>query len=225
MTLFWWFNFDTISAVVWEQRKLNRLTDKVKSYPLSRCFETANITETRYIHYGDIHTRKAQIIKDTSELPNIMPGKFIPLHKGDVVLADASEDYQDIAAPAIFWSDSPKSYVVAGLHTIALRPLDELFPFFLYYSIKAPNFRHYGYLVGQGLKVFGISEKNIGAYLLNLPSVEEQQSISRTIQTLETMIASNQRQQKRHTAFSGDLIIFLLYQIRLAKCFMILSLS
>ena len=45
----------------WEQVKLSELVTKEKSYSLSRDVETEKETETRYIHYGDIHTRIAEV--------------------------------------------------------------------------------------------------------------------------------------------------------------------
>lgn len=105
----------------WEQRKLDSIVDRVKSYSLSRDVETIENTGYKYIHYGDIHTKVADIIDESSNLPNIKVGNYELLEKGDLVLADASEDYQGIAAPAIITIDTPYK-LVSGLHTIALRP-------------------------------------------------------------------------------------------------------
>nr|WP_279403886.1 hypothetical protein [Secundilactobacillus kimchicus] len=61
---------------------------------------------------------------------------------------------------------------------------------------------------------------------VNVANSNEQFAISQLFKSFSQSIASNQRQQKKApTAFPGDLISSLLYQIRLAKCFMILSLS
>lgn len=49
-------------------------------------------TNTKYIHYGDIHTGKVKIINDINILPNIKDNNYIGLNKGDIVVADASEE-------------------------------------------------------------------------------------------------------------------------------------
>src|SRR5699024_2671540 len=77
----------------WEKRNLDSMVERVKSYPLSRNVETNEYTGYKYIHYGDIHTKVADKINKTSNLPNIMPGRYVTLKKGDLILADASEDY------------------------------------------------------------------------------------------------------------------------------------
>lgn len=59
--------------------------------------------------------------------------------KEDIVLADASEYYRGMAEPAVIIEDTSFK-IVAGLHTIALRPrsVDSLF---IYYLIKSSLFR------------------------------------------------------------------------------------
>jgi len=81
----------------------------------------------------------------------------------------------------------PKDNVIAGLHTIALRPNKNLDSTFLYYLFKTQTFRKYGYKVGTGMKVFGISPTNLMKYEYYHPSLEEQQAIGAKISQLETL--------------------------------------
>lgn len=60
----------------WEQRELKNLVTRVKSYSLSRSVETNSDTNTKYIHYGDIHTHVADKIEKGTKLPNIVPGVY-----------------------------------------------------------------------------------------------------------------------------------------------------
>lgn len=175
----------------WEQRKLETLVDRIKSYSLSREVESVEYTGYKYIHYGDIHTKVANIIEESSTLPNIRVGNYDLLNKGDLVLADASEDYQGIAMPAIV-TMSPSYNLVAGLHTIALRPIfaDSMF---LYYLIHSPIFRKYGYKIGTGMKVFGISVTNILKFESKFPSVNEQKKIGKLLKKMDETIALHQR--------------------------------
>ncbi|EEL18434.1 hypothetical protein bcere0016_8650 [Bacillus cereus 95/8201] len=174
----------------WEQRKLDSIVDRVKSYSLSRDVETIENTGYKYIHYGDIHTKVADIIDESSNLPNIKVGNYELLEKGDLVLADASEDYQGIAAPAIITIDTPYK-LVSGLHTIALRPkqVDSLF---LYYLINSPIFRKFGYKTGTGMKVFGISVTNLLKFESVFPLLEEQVKIGNFFKKIDDTIALHQ---------------------------------
>ncbi|MBT0952647.1 restriction endonuclease subunit S [Bacillus velezensis] len=176
----------------WEEHKLDSIVDRVKSYSLSRDVETTEYTGYKYIHYGDIHTKVADIIDEFSDLPNIKAGNYELLKKGDLVLADASEDYQGIAAPAVITIDVPYK-LVSGLHTIALRPkqIDSLF---LYYLINSQTFRKYGYKAGTGMKVFGISATNLLRFESLFPTFEEQTKIGNFFKQLDDTIALHQRE-------------------------------
>ena len=177
----------------WEQHKLGDITIPIKTYPYTRKYETKNITKFKYIHYGDIHTGKAKKINEPSKLPSITKGNYSTLRNGDVVVADASEDYKGIADAAILLSTGAFS-IIAGLHTIAFRPNRKLvFPMFIYYNLQTSRFKHYGYHVGTGLKVFGISSNLFFDYSVFHPSLIEQQEISKLIKSLENLLSLQQR--------------------------------
>ncbi|CUR38510.1 restriction endonuclease subunit S [Limosilactobacillus reuteri] len=169
------------------------ITIPIKTYPYTRKYETKNITKFKYIHYGDIHTGKAKKINEPSKLPSITKGNYSTLRNGDVVVADASEDYKGIADAAILLSTGAFS-IIAGLHTIAFRPNRKLvFPMFIYYNLQTSRFKHYGYHVGTGLKVFGISSNLFFDYSAFYPSLIEQQEISKLIESLENLLSLQQR--------------------------------
>lgn len=105
----------------WEKRQLGDVVSKIKSYSLSRDVECNEETGYKYIHYGDIHTGKAAVIDRNSNIPNIKLGQYETLSVNDLVIADASEDYKGIASPSVVQA-LPAKHLVAGLHTIALRP-------------------------------------------------------------------------------------------------------
>lgn len=169
----------------------------MKSYPLPRKFETTEESSYRYVHYGDIHTGIANIINNVEDLPKIVNGKYETLDKGDLILADASEDYQGIAWPAILNVD-PQENVLAGLHTIALRPNQNIDSMFLYYTFLNTDFRKFGYRMGTGMKVFGISKKNLYKYNLSKPiNIEEQERISSLLIKLNNIITLEQEKFKQ----------------------------
>jgi len=179
-------------TVEWNQCKLADVADRMKSYSLSRDVETADNTGYKYIHYGDIHTKIADIIDENSELPNIKVGDYELLQKNDVVVADASEDYQGIATPAVV-TYTPEFNLVSGLHTIALRPKKTV-AIYLYYLLNTQIFKKYGYKVGTGMKVFGISSTNLMKFEARYPSLDEQEKIGNFLKQLDDTIALYQNE-------------------------------
>ena len=174
----------------WEVRKLGEVIEKLKSYSLSREAETNEVTGYRYIHYGDIHKQVADIVVADEQLPHIKGGNYIPIEKGDLVLADASEDYVGIAEPCIILH-TPKDKIIAGLHTIAIRPVKSN-PLYLYFLFHTDEFRKFGKYVGTGLKVFGITYNNLAQYAMVLPSFEEQTAIGNFFRNLDEQITAQQ---------------------------------
>ncbi|MEE8822977.1 MAG: restriction endonuclease subunit S, partial [Lactobacillus amylovorus] len=181
---------------VWEQHKLGDETNRIKSYSISHGFEVAEDTGTKYIHYGDIHTSKVKIINNIDVLPNIKDNNYKPLKYGDVIVADASEDYKGIADACIVNTISDSYKIVAGLHTIAFRPKSKLCSKFLYFYLSTDIFKHFGYKTGTGLKVFGISYKELAKFKLKEPSVTEQKKIVKLLFLIENAINLQQRKLK-----------------------------
>lgn len=148
-----------------------------------------------YIHYGDIHTKWNNKLDLTStELPmilkNLVSSAFV--EDGDVVMADASEDYEGIGK-SIEISGLENRKVVAGLHTFLIRDKEKIY---------ADGFRGYLHSIvavkrifdrlATGMKVYGISKNNLQMVSIPVPSKEEQTAIATILSDMDTEIQTLQ---------------------------------
>ena len=175
----------------WQEQSLGDIVEIRKSYPLTRSAERVEYTGYKYIHYGDIHTGVANIVTADSSIPNIEPGIYEYLQVGDLVLADASEDYKGIAEPSIILEIEDSINLIAGLHTIAIRP-SNADSVYLYYLLKGNKFKKHGYRMGTGISVFGITSRNILKYTDYFPSLEEQEAIGKFFARMDELIAAHE---------------------------------
>lgn len=148
--------------------------------------------EVGYIHYGDIHT-SARVTLDcsTAPLPRIAASKVSTatrLRDGDLVVADASEDLTGIGK-AFEIDGVGAAAVVAGLHTLLLRPKPAtIAPGFGAYVPWMPSVRASLERWATGVSVFGISRGNMRAIALDLPPVEEQAAIATVLRAASASV-------------------------------------
>ena len=153
----------------------------------------------RNIHYGDIHTKFKPLFHVCEEhVPYVNPdssakgiddGAFC--EEGDIVLADASEDLNDVGK-AIEVVSLDGERVVAGTHTIlgTRRGNVPVVGFggqlFQSAAVRAGIKKE-----AQGAKVYGISAKRISAVPIPIPpTVAEQQMIADCLGSLDDLIAA-----------------------------------
>ncbi|WP_342764238.1 restriction endonuclease subunit S [uncultured Methanobrevibacter sp.] len=170
----------------WKSVKLGDILTFYSTNSFSReklNYEQGNV---KNIHYGDIHTKFPTILSvhDNKDIPFINNDIDLSKYKdsqylqdGDLIIADASEDYADIGK-AIEVKDINDEKVLAGLHTILAR--DEK-------NITINGFKGYLFLtddlktnikrIANGISVLGISKNNLSKLSVNIPSKSEQQNI------------------------------------------------
>lgn len=159
--------------------------------------------EVEYIHYGDIHTRWNCFLDcSKNELPFIDKTKVISvpfLKDGDLVVADASEDYEGLGA-CIEIKNIWKRKIVAGLHTLLLRGdknvLADGFKGYLrnYQGVKDAMIR-----VSTGVSVFGISKTNLKEIEILIPSsIEEQNRIAQILSDMDAEIEALEKKLDKY---------------------------
>ena len=148
--------------------------------------------EIMNIHYGDIHTKFSTLFDISKEVvpflsSEVNTNKFAEdqfLQVGDLVIADASEDYKDIGkALEIIHLNNQK--VVAGLHTYIARPVHPFALGFCGYLMQTFEVREQIKKLATGISVLGISKTNIGKVEIKVPCLKEQTKIANFLSAID----------------------------------------
>ena len=151
--------------------------------------------EIMNIHYGDIHTKFSMLfdvkkevvpfLNDQVDTSKINGEQFLKV--GDLVIADASEDYKDIGK-SIEIIDLDNQKVVAGLHTYIARPIIPFALGFCGYMMQTFVVRDQIKTFATGISVLGISKTNLGKVELKIPSFDEQTKIANFLSAIDQKI-------------------------------------
>lgn len=182
----------------WKAIRFDKVFDFLPTLTLSRNDLTSDESfEGIYnIHYGDIHStyrfvkldfdKEKLIPKITKE--GIDETRLTLLNSGDIVIADASEDYEGVAA-CIELSNVRDRKVTAGLHTFAARDKKGITSDgFRSYLLKHPWVSNELKKMATGSKVYGVSKTNIAKLEVVLPPLHEQQKIAAILSKWDELI-------------------------------------
>ena len=160
-----------------------------------------------YIHYGDIHATYKNAVLDfetETRIPvlnkDIKPSAHL-LKEGDLVIADASEDYEGIGEALEVYNLGDKK-ALAGLHTFALRDnSNKTAHGYRAYIFKNHEVKNRLKTIATGSKVYGISKGNLTKFKIILPPYQEQQKIAQILATWDKAIVLQQQiiTKKRHS--------------------------
>nr|WP_312039721.1 restriction endonuclease subunit S [Macrococcus bohemicus] len=169
----------------WKEKSWGDLGEYKKSYSYSRAYEGSG--KLRHIHYGDIHTKLGPDINNKDELNSInIDGDHELVRFGDLVIADASEDYKDLGKVTRVNIDD--SNIISGLHTHLFRVSNEIDSRFLLYYSKTLKYQKLIRRYGTGVSVLGLSKLNLNKFDVNLPNIMEQQKIGEFFSKLDRQI-------------------------------------
>jgi type I restriction enzyme S subunit len=153
----------------------------------------------RNIHYGDIHTKFPTLFDIKKEdVPYINPDESLEKIKpesfcieGDLVIADASEDMNDIGK-SIELINLNGERLLSGLHTLLARQVkNKLVIGFGGYLFKSTHIRKQIQKEAQGTKVLGISVGRLSSIIVAYPNdKKEQQKIADCLSSIDDLITA-----------------------------------
>jgi type I restriction enzyme M protein len=189
----------------WDQVKFG----SVYTFRTTNSFSRENLNYDsgiiKNIHYGDIHTKfntlfdiqkeKVPFINSEMNISRIDQGNYCK--EGDLILADASEDYADVGK-CIELMNLNSEKILPGLHTILARPdLRTLQAGYGGFMMKSLKVRTQIKKIAQGTKVLGISPTRLAEIDLCIPSLEEQKRIVELLTAIDEKISYSINQMAR----------------------------
>ena len=178
----------------WQEKTIGEIFQFIKNYTNSRA-ELNDYDEISYIHYGDMHKYYRHRIEcDKIDFPKISAEKLSKdiskisyAKNGDLIVVDASEDYEGTCISAEIKNLNYK--LVSGMHTFLLRDENKIF---------ADGYRGYIFYnhdvhiqcckVATGISVYGISQENLKNIKVMIPPLDEQKRIADILSTFDDLI-------------------------------------
>lgn len=139
------------------------------------------------IHYGQIYTKfgtaTAEVI---SHVPEEKAKKLAVVNPGDVIVANTSENLEDVCKAVAWVGDSD---IVTGGHATVIKAPEQNAKFISYYmatgQFNKDKRRH-----AFGTKVIDVAPKNLAKIEFPLPSPEEQQRIVDILDRFDSLTSS-----------------------------------
>lgn len=210
----------------WETVRFGDVFSYVRNESHSRDCLTYEETENQvyYVHYGDIHATFDTSVLDfgkETRIPQlkdeiVLSKQSAFLQDGDLLIADASEDYEGIGE-CVEVKNLGDKVAVGGLHTIIARDSHNLtVPGFRNYLLMHPEVAIAIRKVANGISVYGLSKTALSNTLLYLPSLAEQRRIAAVLSaadleieglTQELNLMQNQKRGLMQGLLTGDISV------------------
>ena len=171
----------------WEVRRLKYTADYWMSnvdkvavdseHPVCLC----NYTD---VYYNEFITSEMDLMLATATSSEI---RRFGLNVGDIVITKDSEDWSDIAVPALVTKTSPK--LVCGYHLAIIRPNRSILNSrYLLRAFQSHIVNEQFQVAATGITRYGIPKSSIGEAWLCLPSLTEQRAIANYLDCETTKI-------------------------------------
>ena len=147
--------------------------------------------EYKYIHYGVIHTKLKHFIDfhhfEPKSIRKEQLKSYSIIKEGDVIMADASEDYSGICK-SVEVKNIDDIIAISGLHTFLLRDKNNNFcNGFKGYLDSNRMIKNQFDRLATGLKVYGVSKGNLKLVQIPLPPPKEQEAIAQVLSDTDAL--------------------------------------
>lgn len=192
----------------WEIKRFDEVFSFQKTFSFSRAQLTDSPNECKImnIHYGDIHTTFNDEVLDFDEVSNVpflidglipstyvMDSEFPKLMDGDLMIADASEDYKGVC-DCIELKNVRDRIVIGGTHTYAARASQSNVQLgYRTYTLKHPQVIYKLKQIATGISVYGVSKTNLSKLKIPLPPLPEQKAIAAVLSTWDDAIQTTEK--------------------------------
>ncbi|MFC1486934.1 restriction endonuclease subunit S [Thermoproteota archaeon] len=179
----------------WKVTTFNDLFTFLSTGSNSRSELTTEDGDVNYIHYGDIHKKWDLILDcDKAQIPFVSYEKIknLPYVKnGDLIIADASEDYEGIGT-SVEVKNVDDRKIVSGLHTLLLRgDKNQIVDGYKAYLTSIFSVKKALITIATGISVYGISKNALKDVKLPLPvELREQIAIVEILSNINSLINS-----------------------------------
>lgn len=182
----------------WKEYLIEEVFDFVATTSFSRDCLTSDTTKGHIycIHYGDIHATYENDhldIKNEKRVPILKAefenGGFRFLKEGDLIIADASEDYDGVGE-CVEVTNVGRAKIIGGLHTIVLRDKKKGFTTL---GFKGHYFNNTLILntlrrLSTGTSVYSISKSSLESVRIKVPTPAEQSAITNILNSADKEI-------------------------------------
>lgn len=205
--------FDEFSGE-WEEKKYGEIYSFYSTNSFSRDKLNYEVGTVKNIHYGDIHTKFSTLfdienedvpyVNDEVDLGRLKEENY--LREGDLLIADASENYNDIGK-TIEVVNLNNERIISGLHTFHARPDKQNMQIgFSGYMLQNWFVRKQVMQIAQGTKVLGLATSRLGKIILNIPSLPEQQKIASFLTAVDKKLVQLQEKKSLLEAYKKGLM-------------------
>lgn len=190
----------------WNAPEFGSVFSFLKTFSFSRDQLTSEKTsdEIRNIHYGDIHStyeneildleieKTTPFLKDGIIAKELFKDETFPaLKDGDLIIADASEDYEGVCG-CVELKNVKNNKVIGGLHTFAARCNENIITLgYRTYILNHQQVIRELRRIATGTSVYGVSKINLTSVKIALPPIPEQKAIAKVLGKMDEAINAN----------------------------------
>jgi type I restriction enzyme, S subunit len=198
--------YNSVIPFDWGTPEFGTIFSFIKSFSFSReqLSDEKTANGIQYIHYGDIHAKFENEVLDfefEKRIPFLREGliskddseddDFPLLKDGDLIIADASEDYDGVCNCVELKNINGRK-VISGLHTFAARGKNEIIALgFRTYALNNQQVVRELWRIATGISVYSVSKTALSKVKLPLPPIHEQESIAHILSLMDSAINKN----------------------------------